>query len=231
MPKADATTSIAVQSSVRFPKLRSHSHRSPPHCYTGCLRAGGVVSYRPRIGLGQAHHESSRPWRVPRPLFEPLCGRHRDRTECRREGCNHSVARLIACPHRPGQWQVLLLQVGCCSVCESVTCRGTEVMCGSARHSTEIGDDTGLRSPLTGLQTASQIGATVVAATSTDGTVPLWSVRGNSVEPISKISVRALGRRATSAAWTADGNTVVVGCVDGTVSKWDLRNTQVHMLS
>lgn len=114
---------------------------------------------------------------------------------------------------------------------ESVTCCGTEVMCGSARHSTEIGDDTGLRSPLTGLQTASQIGATVVAATSTDGTVPLWSVRGNSVEPISKISVRALGRRATSAAWTADGNTVVVGCVDGTVSKWDLRNTQVHMLS
>jgi WD40 repeat protein len=68
---------------------------------------------------------------------------------------------------------------------------------------------------------------TVVAATCADGTVPLWSVQGTSVERIDTIPSSALGSRATSVAWMSGGLSIVVGCTDGSASKWDLRNTQV----
>lgn len=97
-------------------------------------------------------------------------------------------------------------------------------------HSGEKDVDNGLRSPFTGLKSAAYGGATVIAATSIDGAIPIWSVRGNSVEPINKLTVAALGRRATAVSWAPDGTSAVVGCIDGTVSKWDLRQMQVSVL-
>eukprot|EP00035_Acanthoeca_spectabilis_P039098 m.58943 g.58943 ORF g.58943 m.58943 type:complete len:433 (+) comp9437_c0_seq1:203-1501(+) len=99
------------------------------------------------------------------------------------------------------------------------------------RHSGEKDVDNGLRSPFTGLKSAAYGGATVIAATSIDGAIPIWSVRGNSVEPINKLTVAALGRRATAVSWAPDGTSAVVGCIDGTVSKWDLRQMQVPVAS
>eukprot|EP00038_Savillea_parva_P009749 m.185603 g.185603 ORF g.185603 m.185603 type:complete len:470 (-) comp16503_c0_seq1:143-1552(-) len=96
------------------------------------------------------------------------------------------------------------------------------------KRSAERQSDNGLR-PFTGLATAPRAGTTFVAATSSDGTVPLWQVRGTQVEPVTIITAAQLGRRATCAAWGVDGLSVVVGCADGTVSKWDVRNVQAQV--
>jgi len=98
--------------------------------------------------------------------------------------------------------------------------------CFQFRHSAESGSDTGLRSPFSELCTAQETGSTLVAATCTDGSVPLWTVRGQSIEPLHQIDAATLGCRASSVTWSRDGTSAIIGCMNGTVSKWDLRNMQ-----